>query len=142
MDDEEFEKRLDKLVGRAIEDVYIEDGTFGLVLDDGDGNWIDLATGATFRTEPHPGRGRATWRLENKVDLGAIRGAIALQQAGGAPIARYVPKDDDGGGRSGFWAGCLSVVTVLFTFTLICTGLLTLMYVLKTYDLWRYLPMR
>lgn len=35
MDDEEFEKRLDKLVGRSIDDVYIEDGTFGLVLDDG-----------------------------------------------------------------------------------------------------------
>ncbi len=131
------------LLRRAIGGIAFGPGLLlAIGLDDGDGNWIDLATGATFRTEPHPGRGRATWRLENKVDLGAIRGAIALQQAGGAPIARYVPKDDDGGGRSGFWAGCLSVVTVLFTFTLICTGLLTLMYVLKTYDLWRYLPMR
>lgn len=35
MDHDEFEKRLDNLVGRSIEDVYIEDGTFGLVLDDG-----------------------------------------------------------------------------------------------------------
>lgn len=35
MDHDEFEKRLDKLVGCSIEDVYIEDGTFGLVLDDG-----------------------------------------------------------------------------------------------------------
>jgi len=35
MENDEFEKRLDQLVGRAIEDVYIEDGTFGLVLDDG-----------------------------------------------------------------------------------------------------------
>jgi hypothetical protein len=111
-------------------------------LDDGDGNWIDLATGATFRTEPHAGRSRNTWRLENKVDLGAIRGAIALQQAGGAPIARYVPKPDEGGGSTGYWAGCLSVLTVLFTSTLICTGVLALMYVLKTYDLWRYLPLR
>jgi hypothetical protein len=35
MEQADFERRLDKLVGRAIEDVYIEDGTFGLVLDDG-----------------------------------------------------------------------------------------------------------
>lgn len=35
MDNDEFERRLDKLVGRSIDDVYIEDGTFGLVLDDG-----------------------------------------------------------------------------------------------------------
>lgn len=115
-------------------------------LDDGDGNWIELATGATFRTEPHPGRSRSTWRLENKLDLGAVRGAIALQQAGGAPIARYVPKPDEPGaepeGGRGCLAGCVSVLGVLFTSTLICSGLLVLMYVLKTYDLWRYLPLR
>jgi len=33
--DEEFEQRLNALVGRTIEDVYTDDGAFGLVLDDG-----------------------------------------------------------------------------------------------------------
>lgn len=35
MTDEEFEQRLNALVGRTIEDVYTEDGAFGVVLDDG-----------------------------------------------------------------------------------------------------------
>jgi len=35
MTDEDFEKRLNALVGRTIEDVYTDDGAFGLVLDDG-----------------------------------------------------------------------------------------------------------
>lgn len=35
MTDEEFEQRLNALVGRTIEDVYTEGGVFGLVLDDG-----------------------------------------------------------------------------------------------------------
>ncbi len=133
------------ILRRAIGGVQFGPGLLlAIGLDDGDGNWIEMATGATFRTEPHPGRSRATWRLENKGDLGAIRGAIALLQAGGAPIARYVPKptaDEDAGG-GGYLAGCVSVLMVLFTFTLICSGLLVLMYVLKTYDLWRYLPLR
>jgi hypothetical protein len=134
------------LLRRPLGDVAFGPGLLlAIGLDDGDGNWIELATGATFRTEPHPGRNRTTWRLENKVDLGAVRGAIALQQAGGAPIARYVPRPDPeggGGGGGGMLAGCISVLGATFTATLICTGVLGLMYVLKTYDLWRYLPLR
>jgi hypothetical protein len=116
----------------------------GIGLDDGDGNWVDLGTGATFRTEPHAGRSRNTWRLENKVDVAAVRGAIALHQAGGKPIARYVPRphpDDDGGG-GGCLAGCVSTLGVVFVLSAMCGGLMLLMYVLKTYDLWRYLPLR
>lgn len=35
MEDKEFEQRLNALVGRTVDDVYIEDGAFGIVLDDG-----------------------------------------------------------------------------------------------------------
>lgn len=116
----------------------------GIGLEDGDGNWVDLATGATFRTEPHPGRARNTWRLENRVDIGAVRGAIARHQAGGAPIARYVPRPDpdDEGGAGGWLAGCLSVLTAMFLLSAMCGGLMLLMYVLRTYGLWKYLPIR
>ncbi|MEZ4240231.1 MAG: hypothetical protein R3F59_29570 [Myxococcota bacterium] len=117
-------------------------------LDDGDGNVVDLGNGASFRTEPHPCRGRNTWRLENKVDLGAVRGAIAKMQAGGAPIAQYVapPPDPDmgpaDGGGSGCLGGCLGVMGVLLVLAVFCGGLTVLMYVLKVWGLWDLLPMR
>lgn len=116
----------------------------GIGLEDGDANWVDLATGATFRTEPHPGRARNTWRLENRVDVGAVRGAVAMHQAGGAPIARYVPRPDpdDDGGKGGCLAGCVSVASMVALLSAMCGGLLLLMYILRTYDLWRYLPIR
>jgi hypothetical protein len=114
-------------------------------LDDGDGNWIELATGATFRTEPHPGHGRSTWRLENKCDLGMIRGAIAFQQAGKTPIARYVQHGkvvEEEPPRNRYLAGCISVLSFVFGVSFLCGGLLLVMYILRTYDLLRYLPLR
>lgn len=119
--------------------------TLAIGLDDGDGNVVDLASGATLRTEPHPGRGRNTWRLENKVDLAAVRGAIAFQQAGGAPIARYVPRagpDGAGGSSSGCFGGCLAVAAVVAVLAAFCGGMLLLMYVLKASGAWDMVPIR
>jgi len=42
MERDEFERRLDKMVNRTIDDIYIEDGNFGMVLDDG--THIELST--------------------------------------------------------------------------------------------------
>jgi hypothetical protein len=45
------------ILRRAIGGVQFGPGLLlAIGLDDGDGNWIEMATGATFRTEPHPGR--------------------------------------------------------------------------------------
>ncbi|MEQ1503231.1 MAG: hypothetical protein ABMB14_13425, partial [Myxococcota bacterium] len=109
--------------------------TLAIGLDDADGNVVELGTGASFRTEPHPGRGRNTWRLENKVDLGAVRGAIALHQAGGKPIARYVPPQEDSG-NSGCLGGCLGVIGLVLVLTVFCAGLLLVTYLLRSWGVW------
>jgi hypothetical protein len=117
----------------------------GIGLDDGDGNVIDLSTGASWRTEPHPGRGRNTWRLENKVDLAAVRGAIALQQAGGQPIARYVPPpqaQESQSGGSGCLAGCLAVFSVVGVLSVLCAGVMLFTYLWRTWGLWEIVPIR
>jgi hypothetical protein len=115
-------------------------------LDDGDGNVVELGTGASFRTEPHPGRGRNTWRLKNKVDLAAVRGALALAQAGGEPIARYVApppaEGEEGGSGGGCLGGCLAAVGLVTVLSVFCAGLVLLMYVLQAWGLWEMLPMR
>jgi hypothetical protein len=114
-------------------------------LDDGDGNVIELGTGATWRTEPHPGRGRNTWRLENKVDLAAVRGAIALHQAGGQPIARYVPPpqaQEPQSGGSGCLAGCLAVFSLVGVISLICAGVLLFTYLWRAWGMWELMPIR
>ncbi len=95
-------------------------------LDDGDATLIELLTGSPTRTEPHPGRGRNVWAMENKVERDRVRGAVARKRAGGEPIARYVaPKDEreaereEGSGclRSAALVGCFSLV-MLF----VCSG--------------------
>ena len=116
--------------------------TLAIGLDDGDGNVVELGSGASFRTEPHPGRGRNTWRLENKADLAAIRGAVALSQAGGEPIARYVPPPEEDGGGGGCLGGCLAAAGLVAVLSFFCGFLMILMYVLRTYGLWDMLPMR
>lgn len=118
----------------------------GVGLDDGDGNVIELGTGASWRTEPHAGRGRNTWRLENKVDLAAVRGAIALHQAGGQAIARYVKPPPDpaerlaGGNR--WLAGCIGVSSILAVMTLVCSGFLLFTWLWRSSGLWEIVPIR
>lgn len=116
--------------------------TLGIGLDDGDGNVVELASGASLRTEPHPGRARNTWRLENKVDVGAVRGAIARRQAGGEPIARYVPPPSEDTGGSGCLGGCLAVFGLVVVLSLFCAGVVLVTYVLRSLDLWQFLPLR
>jgi hypothetical protein len=87
-------------------------------LDDGDATLVELLTGSPTRTEPHPGRGRNVWSMENKVERDRVRGAVARHRAGGEPIARWVaPKEEEeeaeeGSGclRSAMWVGCFSMV--------------------------------
>lgn len=116
--------------------------TLGIGLDDGDGTVVELASGVSLRTEPHPGRARNTWRLENKVDVGAVRGAIARRQAGSEPIARYVPPPAEDTGSSGCLGGCLAVFGLVVVLSMFCAGVVLLTWVLKTYDLWQFLPLR
>lgn len=133
------------LLRRRIGEVCFGPGLLlGIGLDDGDANLVELGSGATFRTEPHPGRGRSTWRLENKVDPGAVRGAIVLHQAGGQPIARYVPppSSEEAGSGGGCLAGCVSVFGLVLVMSAFGAFLLIVMYVLRTYGLWQYLPLR
>ncbi|MBX2796234.1 MAG: hypothetical protein KTR31_01155 [Myxococcales bacterium] len=108
--------------------------------DDGDASLIDLVSGQQIRTEPHPGRGRNQWRIDNRVDGASLRGAQATRQAGGQPIARYVPPPTDSG--SGWLGGCLGVATLLAVLTLTCAGLLTAIYVLRSSGLWELIPFR
>jgi hypothetical protein len=110
----------------------------GIGLDDGDANVVDVATGESWRTEPHPGRGRTTWRLENKVDLAKVRGALAFQAAGGQPIAKYVPppKQEESRGLFGCLGGCAGVVGVVLVVSLTCGGVMLGVYLLKSWGIW------
>lgn len=134
------------LLRRRVGGIAFGPGTsLAIGLDDGDGNVVELGTGASFRTEPHPGRGRNTWRLENKVDLAAVRGAIALAQAGGQPIARYVPPpapEEEGSAGGGCLGGCLAAVGLVAVLSVFCAGLVLVMYVLQSWGLWELLPLR
>lgn len=132
---------------RSIGDVRFGLGLqLGIGLDDGDGNVIELSSAASWRTEPHPGRGRNTWRLENKVDLAAVRGAIALHQAGGQPIARYVPPPSEAeppaSTRSRLLAGCAGIFTLIVTMSLLCGGFLLFIYFWRASGLWELVPIR
>lgn len=109
-------------------------GQLGIGLDDGDASVVDLHAGGSLRTEPHPGRGRNNWNLENKVDSAAVRGAMAMSKAGGAAIAAYTgwrPEDDkeeEGWLRTCMGAGC-GCATLLFG----CVGFGVLLYVLRSW---------
>ena len=87
-------------------------------VDDGDVSLIDLFTGKVGRTEPHPGRGRNTWAVHVNIDRAAVRGAVALNKAGGDPIAKYVPIPDDDD-KGGCFLGCGAAFLIS---TLMCTG--------------------
>jgi hypothetical protein len=113
----------------------------GIGLDDGDGNIVDLALGDTFRTEPHPGRGRNTWRLENKADIAAIRGVIAIHQAGGKAVASLVKRDKGGersagGGRAGCIAGCVGVLSLLGVLLAFTVLVLAVVWMARSSGIW------
>ena len=103
----------------------------GVGLDDGDATVVDLLTGSPARTEPHPGRGRNVWAMENRIEKDRVRGAVAKHRAGGEPIARWVaPKEDEdepdeGSGcmRSALMVGCFSLVMLV-----ICSGAIGLVW--------------
>ena len=92
-------------------------------LDDGDATMVELLTGSPTRTEPHPGRGRNVWAMDNKVDRELLRGAVARHRAGGGPIARWVgpkedePKEETGCLRSALTVGCFTLLGFL-----VCSG--------------------
>jgi hypothetical protein len=49
------------------------DTWLGVGLDRGDGNKINLATGACHRTDTHPGRSHNSWALDVQVDKDRVR---------------------------------------------------------------------
>ncbi|MEQ1567613.1 MAG: hypothetical protein ABMA64_18365 [Myxococcota bacterium] len=111
----------------------------GIGLDDGDASVVDVATTDSVRTEPHPGRGRNTWRVESKVDLMAVRGALATMMAGGQPIARYVPPPQSAEPESrtmGCLGGCAGVVGVVLVLAVFCAGIGLVVYFARMYGVW------
>lgn len=99
-------------------------GLLGIGLDDGDAHAIDLFTGASWRTEPHPGRGRNNWAADNQLDMGRLRGATAMAKTKGADIASFVehtygPPPEEQTGR--WWIGIL--IGAGFMGFFMCTGL-------------------
>jgi hypothetical protein len=139
-------KRLGEIVvRRRIGGVTFGAGTqLGIGLDDGDATVVDIVSGKQARTEPHPGRGRNTWRVENRVEGAGLRGAMAFHKAGEQPIARYVPPPDpeDEGGGGGCLGGCLGVLGLVLFLSLFCAGVVGLMYFLRAYGLWEFIPIR
>lgn len=109
---------------RALAEVRFGAGHWLAVgLDDGDATMVELLTGSPTRTEPHPGRGRNVWAMDNKVDRELLRGAVARHRAGGGPIARWVgpkedePKEETGCLRSALTVGCFTLLGFL-----VCSG--------------------
>lgn len=129
-------------VRRAVEDLAL--GTsmvLALGFEDGEASLIHLLNGHQGRTEPHAGRARTNWRVDNHVDAGVLRGAQVLHQAQGAPIARYVPPPEERG-AGGCIGGCAGVAVLVMLLSLTCAGMLGLMYILRSTGLWELIPIR
>lgn len=111
---------------RAVKAIdFAPDGRLVVGLDDGDANFLDLYTGASKRTEPHPGRGRNNWNYDAEFDMAALRGAVAHAQAGGAPIARFIGPPE----QQRTWARtCLAVFLMWSLVCCGCSGLTALFY--------------
>lgn len=104
-------------------------GQLAIGLDDGDATRLDVFTGGSMRTEPHPGRGRNTWNYEDKLEKDQIRGALAFARAGGKPIAKYDGPPPD---KWPWWQTCLVISLVSFVTCTGCTGCSGLAYYLYT----------
>ncbi len=93
-------------------------GQLGVGLDDGDAARIDVFSGKSHRTEPHQGRGRNSFNLDNNLNADVLRGATATSKAGGAPIAKYVGAPEEGGY---LWT-CLGIFVATNLLCLGCAG--------------------
>ena len=85
-------------------------------LDDGDVTVLDVTTGGSHRTEPHVGRGRNNWNIEDRLDRERLRGAAAFSAAGGVPIAKYEGPPPE---KTSYWLTCLVIFLVV---SLTCAG--------------------
>jgi len=101
-----------------------------IAIDDGDVSFVDMYNGKIGRTEPHPGRGRNTWAVKVGIDQAAVRGAVALNKAGGVPIAKYVPPPEDDEG--GCMMTCLTLLAISIVVCMGCTGCSGIVYLLRT----------
>jgi hypothetical protein len=72
-------------------------GALWLGLRHGDVQGFDLLTGQIDAAAPHEGRARVPWGVDARVEVARIRGLNANRQAGGLPIAIWVPPEDDDG---------------------------------------------
>lgn len=85
--------------------VFGPDDWLGIGLDKGDGNKINLATGATHRTDTHPGRTHNSWALS--VSTGKARASGALDQGDAVPV-NQAPESS----RSDMLVGIIAVVVI------------------------------
>jgi hypothetical protein len=87
---------------------------FGVGLDSGDGNKINLRTKAVHRTDTHPGRTHNSWLLSVSIETGALpasyRGEPAPAPGGGEAITPVQPK---GGISVPIVAGVLLVIVAI-----------------------------
>lgn len=107
-------------------------GQLAVGLDDGDATLIDVFTGRSVRTEPHPGRGRNTWSYDDHLAHDDIRGAAAFSQAGGTPIARYEGYKAEGWK---WWQIALMVMAVSTVICMGCTGCAGITWYLRSIGL-------
>lgn len=111
---------------RAIHGLAFGPNTWlGIGLEDGEMTRVDYVQKTITRSEPHAGRARTMWRVEQDLQPAAIRGAMAWVRSGGAPIASRVVREDndflpasaDGSGPNWMLIGC-----VVFLLIALCSG--------------------
>jgi hypothetical protein len=80
--------------------------------------------------------------MDDRVDHGMLRGAVAFHRAGAQPIAKYIPRPEAEEGRGGWLGGCLGclgVVGLLLGFGVLVMGG---MYLIYAFGLWEMIPIR
>ena len=97
---------------RSVEGVaFGPDVWLGAALDGGDGNKVNLATGAYHRTDPHEGRARNTWDVVVDVDQARIKaGRSTANPSADAVRAKLAQKAaQSGGGGAGRWIALAAI---------------------------------
>lgn len=93
---------------RKITDVCFGPGDWlGIGMDQGDGNKIDLATGATHRTDTHPGRDHHSWALS--VSTGKARDGGPIPEGDEIPVP---VERDPAAQRSDLMVGVLAIAVI------------------------------
>ncbi len=65
-------------------------------LDDGEVTVVEWMTQKVLNSHAHHGRTKTLWKVQPKVNVAALRGAMARAQTGGGPIAAaYVPPKEE-----------------------------------------------